>query len=750
MKLSLALIFKDEVDQFKRIVNLYQKYFDEIVVAVDDKVDEFIDVSKANQQIKVIPYLWVNDFAAKRNFVHSHITGDYYVRIDADDEIVNPDRLRVVAENALKEGTSIVYCYYIYSKDEHGICNAAHWRETIIKNTPNLYWNKKIHENLLPKDVSQHKIFLDESIVINHLIDDNHGFVSGMRNIKYLLEEYNQDKEKTDPRTLAYLGRMFQGFGEYDKAIFFLEKHIGLSGWDEDRYASWCQLADLYSKKENYEQVIGAAFEALQERPEYPDAYLKLHDIYFNQSKWEKALEWGRQGLLKPIPKNFCLIDPSSYGWRPTLSLAFTLLQLNRFEEALKLFNEAKKDVPNLDFVKDNEHLFKTAVEHSRFMEHYLAVVNFLHDNDQELKIKELLKALPKELEENEVIIKLKQHYSEAKKWSENSVCIFALTSLLDWSPKSVSGGIGGSEEAVICLSKELVKLGLDVTVFNNCGLQAGVYDGVEYKEVLHLNPKDEFNILISWRVNIFENELTAKKKIVWLHDLPYLDLSESRLKNIDKIVVLSQYHKSKLSNNVPEDKVFVSSNGINPEDFNGINEIREPHRIIYASSYNRGLEQLLEMWSDIRKEVPDSSLHIYYGWDVYDAFVKDGQVKDEGFKKKMVKLMLQEGVYEHGRLGHKELLAEYAKAGVFAYPCTYEGEINCIALTKAIASGCKVVTNDFAVMAERSPCSVPNESFKDKLIKLLTGEEQPDLDNYIQENSWETIARDWKEKLFV
>ena len=753
MKLALGLIAKDEVEQFQRIVKDYQMFFDEIVVAVDDRIDEFKTIAKDFPQVKILEYKWINDFADKRNFVHSHINSDYYVRLDMDDKVRNPERLRAVAENAKKNNLSIVYCYYIYSTDDWGNCNAAHWRETIIQNSDNLYWNKKIHENMLPKKKSLYRIDMNEDVRIEHLFTEEHLKSSTIRNIKYLLEEYKQDKEKTDSRTLAYLGRVFYGIGEFDKAIFFLEKHIQSSGWDEDRYHSWCQLADLYFFKENYDQAIGAAFEALQERPDYPDAYLKLHDIYVGQQKWEKAEEWGKLGLSKPLPKTFMILDPSAYTWRPALSMAFTLFQLNKFEEALKLFEIVQKQVPTLDFVIQNDKLYHDIVEHQRVMERYMYIVNYLKDKKQEDKVSDLIKSFPKELDENEVVIKLRQYYSEPKKWSENSVCIFAMTSLDEWSPKSVSTGIGGSEEAVIHLSKELAKLGFDVTVFNNCGNQAGVYNGVKYVDVINFNSKDAFNVLVSWRVNLFESGVEARNRIVWLHDIPNITLDDEALKTIDKIIVLSQYHKSLLPKNVPEEKIFVSTNGINPEDFNGINEIREPHRIIYASSYNRGLEQLLEMWADIRKEVPDASLHIYYGWETYDSFVKEGVVRDGGFKEHMSRLMSQEGVYHHGRVGHKELLKEYAKSGVFAYPCTYAGEINCIALTKAVASGCAVVTNEFAVLAERNPYYIPgDDKFKYTLIQMLKGKfvkDRVDIKKYIQDNSWESVAKDWKENLF-
>lgn len=756
MKLSLGMIYKDEVNQFQRIMEAYHWIFDEVVIAVDFKYDEFKFVAEHyGDKVKVLKYKWCDDFSDKRNFVHKNITGDMYMRLDADDAIgMNCVKdIRKIAEDAFNKDTSIVFGYYNYSRDEWGNINAAHWREVLIKNTDNLYWNKKIHENLLPKDKTHYSIEMVDGLIIDHLADEKHIEQSLLRNVKYLLAEYAQDKEKTDSRTLAYLGRMLHGIGQFDKAIFFLEKHINTSGWDEDRYCSWCMLADAYRLSKRPEQAIAAAFEALQERPDYPDAYLKMHDIYFEMEKWEKAETWGRLGLMKPVPKNFMISDPSAYGWRPVLSMAFTLFQMNKFEEALKLFNLAKRDVPTLDFIKQNEEMFNKAVEHKKFMESYLSIINYLKDRGEEEKIPELLKAAPKEFNENEIVIKLKHHYNKPKDWGKKSVVIFAANELPDWSPKAVADGIGGSEEAVIYLSKELVKCGWDVTVFNNCGLQAGVYDGVKYVNYIEFNPNDHYNIIISWRANIFESGVRGSKRIIWMHDSPNIKFEADSYKKFDKIVMLSKYHASMLPEDMPEDKVFISTNGINVDDFIGLESVeREKNRIIYASSYNRGLKELLQAFPEVRSSVPDATLHIYYGWETYDDYVNKGWMKDDGFKSEMTSLMAQPGVFHHGRIGHKELLKEYAKSEIMAYPCSYSGEINCIALTKGIASGCMVVSNDRYVMAERNPYIVCKDNeFKDRLISALKGAKPHLIDYkfYRQENGWDVVARDWSKNLF-
>jgi hypothetical protein len=178
----------------------------------------------------------------------------------------------------------------------------------------------------------------------------------------------------------------------------------------------------------------------------------------------------------------------------------------------------------------------------------------------------------------------------------------------------------------------------------------------------------------------------------------------------------------------------------------------REPHRIIYASSYDRGVDLILNNWTEIKKAVPDAELHCYYGMNTYEDYVKRGLIKDDGWMEQMQRLFSQEGVFDHGRVGHAELAKEYAKASIFAYPCTYSGEINCIALTKAIACGCYPLTNDFAVLPERNTFGrvVKNEKFISSLITLLRkGDTQINNEGYVEKNSWMNIAKDWASNLF-
>ena len=91
--------------------------------------------------------------------------------------------------------------------------------------------------------------------------------------------------------------------------------------------------------------------------------------------------------------------------------------------------------------------------------------------------------------------------------------------------------GLGGSESAVILMSKELSNLGFDVTVFNNCRdsshSQPGTYDGVKY---IDNNDAPSINeifdvVIVSRTAEPFLNLARypfikiAKTKVLWLHD---------------------------------------------------------------------------------------------------------------------------------------------------------------------------------------------------------------------------------------
>ena len=757
MKLALAIIVKDELSLVKEILSKNACYFDEVAIAVDNNIEEFNKLCEIYSNLRVHSYTWIKDFSHKRNFLASKIESEYYFRMDTDDIIINPHNINKIFERVVSEKIDVVYLKYDYSRDIDGNNNANHWRETIIRRTPDIYWKKAIHENLYIEDQSKYKGVKDDKVEIFHNITNEHAEESRARNWEYLKEEFRRDGVNTDPRTIAYIGRMLIGMKKYKEAIKFLQLLIQKSGWDDDKYFAWINLAQCYRWEGNLQDSIASCNEAIAINTEFPDAYLQLGEIYIDKQDYKKAVHWIEIGMSKPVPDTMFVLDGSVYTVRCKVNLSIAYFGLGDYIKADKLMSEAIVLAPNNDFIKANKDNFKEAAKNTEFIQHLSYLVNYIRDNEKGL-LSNLIKSIPKKMFRDERIAALRNMYGESNKWPDNSVAIFCGPAWETWAAPSVLTGIGGSEEAVVYLSKELNKLGYKVTVFCSCGDMAGEYEGVTYREFFEFNNNDKYDILIGWRNNIFKDKLNARKKIVWLHDVPseeMFDVNDS----LDHVVVLSEYHKSLLKN-VSEDKILISSNGINLKDFNVISE-RNPYRMIYTSSYDRGLQHLLLLWPDIKKEVPEAELHIFYGWNTYDAMVEKG-VRSVDFKQAMIKMMNQEGIFEHGRVGHKQLAKEFAKSGIYSYPSHFE-EISCISAMKAQASGCVPVVFNFAALRETvkdgviidGKGGINNTEYKEALVALLKDVKRQEnirakLISNKEQFGWEKVAKQWAEKLFA
>lgn len=363
--------------------------------------------------------------------------------------------------------------------------------------------------------------------------------------------------------------------------------------------------------------------------------------------------------------------------------------------------------------------------------------------------------------------------------WKENSIVIYSNNKYYhveDWSPLSINEGIGGSQEAIIYLSQELTKLGYQVTVFNRCGDMEGEYNGVVYNSVDKLNPEDNFNVFICHRAwtQPMQMKIKAKKTAVWMHDNPKLfpEIEESEraefLGSFDKIFMLSNFHKAMLPDWIPEDKIFLTTNGINLEDFNLTGITRNPKKLIYISDYTRGIEHLLNQWDKVLTEVPDAELHLFYGWQVVDALINSPLINKlphlPAQKQKLLSLFQQKNVYEHDRIGHKQLIKELFQSGIWVYPC-HTPETFCMSAWKAQAAGCVPVVTTYAGLNEtvKSGIRIPgpagdeetNNTFVEAVIDLL---KNPEKQETLRQEAlslrdsfgWDKVAKQWHEDFIL
>lgn len=184
---------------------------------------------------------------------------------------------------------------------------------------------------------------------------------------------------------------------------------------------------------------------------------------------------------------------------------------------------------------------------------------------------------------------------------------------------------------------------------------------------------------------------------------------------------------------------------------------MRNPKQIVYGSSYDRGLQHLLEIWPNVIKEVPDAKLTIFYGWNLFDI-AHNGNPASMAWKEKMQKLMTQPGITELGRISHEACIKEFEKAGIWAYP-THFGEISCITGMRAQAYGAWPVVTNWAALKETVQFGVKvegdiyepevKEEYTKKLIETLKNppseEEREAMVKWARETfPWSKVASSW------
>lgn len=179
--------------------------------------------------------------------------------------------------------------------------------------------------------------------------------------------------------------------------------------------------------------------------------------------------------------------------------------------------------------------------------------------------------------------------------------------------------------------------------------------------------------------------------------------------------------------------------------------------KLIYQSSYDRGLEHLLRMWPEIKERVPEATLEICYGWNLF-AKAYANNPERLAWMDEMNDLMTQEGITHHGRISQKELNDLRSKCDIWAYPTHFE-EIFCIGAVEAQLSGLIPVVTDYAALKETVGSGIKvvgdiydpqvKENYITALVDVMTNDErwkdEPKKGKkFAKKYYWENISSEW------
>lgn len=372
--------------------------------------------------------------------------------------------------------------------------------------------------------------------------------------------------------------------------------------------------------------------------------------------------------------------------------------------------------------------------------------------------------------------------------------------------------GIGGSESAIISIAKELVKLGLEVTIFNDCNTEEtnpGIYDGVTYQPI-GSSVKDKFDIVISQRTVIpftpidqydivrqppprdydprWFTQFQSKDilKILWMQDtFIWGDLILEDLVvngHIDEVFNLSDWHISYTINcdhgkkrifEVLKDKIFHTRNGIN----RWIEEVdisaKDPHHFVYNASITKGMIPLVKhIWPKVKQRVPQARLTIIGGY--YDFKDNDKSPYKDQWLDLYQSAKNDTSITFTGIIPQPKIAEIVANASYMIYPGAYP-ETSGIATIESVNYNTPILGTRFGAMNESGteaagyyidyaiePNSlfpgIPLEEQVNKFVEMtvnavntpyLHQQKMYACNNIKDISTWDTIALQWKQHFY-
>ena len=722
--IALACIMKNEAANLGPLINSVSGCFDEIYLTDTGSTDNTVEIATSDRlaevaqcPVNVNNFEWVYDFAKARQFSFDQVPDeiDYIMWLDLDDSLNNKEAFIHFRDHSM-HCSSMWLNDYRYAFNQKGQAVCTFLRERIVKNNGSFKWRYFLHEGLVQKE--PHKPL--KTMPIHTWTVDHRRTALDLQNDKgrnIAIFDKNKDHEdfKT-PRMRYYYGKELYDAGRHLEAADVLHEtlsEVGKNLQDHDRIMTIQYLSMAYGACERWEEALQIALQGIHLEPERSELWILGGDANYKLGRKSAAVnfyEMAKRGASSAMG-GLTFTDPQSRNLYPFVQIATIAQEFH------------------------NGPLLKAQAEHLKTLEHPNA--------DHLLSLADSFNVLndipePDKLIQTEDVVITTPPMGATKNWDENSL---------------EREGTGGSETAAIEIARWIkIKTGRPVKIFQIRDTSEKMPSGVEYypgakaqQYFANYLPKAH----IAWRHAV---RLTKAPSYVWSHDL--VTHSGERLDQYDKYLCLSGFHKEfvKDMQKVPDEKIIVTKNGINPKDFEHLKDVEKvPGKVIFSSSPDRGMERCIEICKRAREEVPDLELHLFYGFKNMRLAGDDAQADYlEGLINK------HDWVKYHGMVDKKTLMRHFAESEVWLYPADFI-ETFCITALEALATKAYPLVRNIGALRytlaealEKDMCTMlePDadgpamyDLWANELVACLKEKKWQKVDINIDDYSWERAA---------
>ncbi len=226
-RISLTMIVKNEAATLATCLDSVQDIVDEIIVVDTGSHDPSREVA-AQDGARVFDFPWCDSFAAARNESLRHANGQWLLWLDADESFdpANRDKLRNLLANLPDDNAA--YVMRQRSSASNGAATLV-GQVRLFRNHPDLHWDYRVHEQILPALRKTGHTIRDTDLVIEHsgYQDPALRHRKLERNLRLL--HLDQTDRPNDPFTLFNLGWAYADLGRCADALPLLQHSLRYS-----------------------------------------------------------------------------------------------------------------------------------------------------------------------------------------------------------------------------------------------------------------------------------------------------------------------------------------------------------------------------------------------------------------------------------------------------------------------------------------------------------------------------------------
>jgi len=348
-KICVYAICKNEQQYVDRWMDVVSEA-DLVVVTDTGSTDDTVEKLRARGAIVYTETVKPWRFDEARNIALSHVPEDIDICVSNDLDEVFVKGWRKKLEDGWQMYQTQARYLFNCSYNADGTPNKQHIMEKI--HSRNYFrWIRPVHESLEYYGQGKNSIGWINDLVLNHYPD-----LSKTRSQYLPLLELSAQENPDDDRVAFWLGREYMYYGEYDKSILILKKHVKMPSamWDEERCASMRYIANCYKLKGDLKEARSWLYAAITECPRIREPYLDMVKLGYIENDWSLMLHMVNDALKITEKSGSYLLELEAWGYSFYDYGAIACYQLEMYQKANEYGEKACEMAPDNDRLRQN------------------------------------------------------------------------------------------------------------------------------------------------------------------------------------------------------------------------------------------------------------------------------------------------------------------------------------------------------------------------------------------------------------